>query len=148
MAIENQTLRAEIEGLKQTQKSEKAAMLEHLHGIEENYQKYAFYYTKYLEERVAHSEAMKKLTQEHEESKESVNTLVSVISAAMEVLQTPMTSSEVLINSCQALIAEKMSQLNPRLGNMLPVFKVIKHVPLRPSPIHKHHSHGYLPPLE
>lgn len=66
-------------------------MLEHLHGIEENYQKYAFYYTKYLEERVAHSEEMKKIAKDLDESQEHLKEVIDILTATMEVLQTPQT---------------------------------------------------------
>ncbi|CDW77947.1 UNKNOWN [Stylonychia lemnae] len=54
-----QSLNHQIHQLKQKASIEKEKTLEHLKDIEENYQKYAFYYTKYLEEKIVFAECQK-----------------------------------------------------------------------------------------
>jgi hypothetical protein len=53
----NSILQDDLGALKARYKQDKEVLLQHLQGIETNYQKYAFYYTKYLEERVVSAEA-------------------------------------------------------------------------------------------
>jgi len=47
-----------LDDARNSHKQEKLELLNKLASIESNYQKYAFFYTKYLEERVVYEEAM------------------------------------------------------------------------------------------
>jgi hypothetical protein len=51
-----------------------------LSQIEQNYQKYAFFYTKYLEERVVYEEAMQQSAKETVVMQDIIKTLLTLIS--------------------------------------------------------------------
>ena len=60
-----QTLEGQLLAVKESHKQEKLSLLDKLSQIEQNYQKYAFFYTKYLEERVVYEEAMQQSAKEN-----------------------------------------------------------------------------------
>jgi hypothetical protein len=54
-------------------------MLQRLAEIESNYQKYAFYYTKYLEEKVVYEEAIKQSARETVRLQDALKSVIKVI---------------------------------------------------------------------
>ena len=61
-------------------------MVRQLCNIEENYQKYAFYYTKYLEEKVVQGETIRQAAKEHTLIIDNVKDLVMVLKDTMTML--------------------------------------------------------------
>jgi hypothetical protein len=75
-----QSLEGQLLAVKETHKQEKLSLLEKLSQIEQNYQKYAFFYTKYLEERVVYEEAMQQSAKEAVVLQDIIKTLLTLIS--------------------------------------------------------------------
>ncbi len=67
-------------------RTEKTTLLQHLTAIEENYQKYAYFYTKYLEEQVSHQEAQSKAKKENERQQKQLEALVGLVLDVMAKL--------------------------------------------------------------